>query len=180
MPFNIDVPELIILIVLAIIIFGPDKLPDLARKTARVINYVRGIANGARDQLTEQLGPEFSDLRPQALAQNLLLGGEDLSEVKAVVTDAKTSLLDAKGTLTDAGASVSQAGQSVIDVGRTTGTAEVVASPSGVSTAPVGVVGVPVGVGALGVGAGDPVAGRPGTAPAREAEFVTPFDPEAT
>ncbi len=72
--------EIVVLAVLAVIIFGPEKLPDLARKTARVFHYLRGIANDARGQLRAELGPEYadislSDLNPRNAGQRLL--GED-------------------------------------------------------------------------------------------------------
>ncbi len=54
--------EILLLVVLAVIIFGPEKLPDLARKAARVVNYLRGIANDARGQLREY-APELADLQ---------------------------------------------------------------------------------------------------------------------
>ncbi len=53
--------EIVLLVVLAVIIFGPEKLPELARKAARVLNYLRGIANDARGQLREY-APELADL----------------------------------------------------------------------------------------------------------------------
>jgi len=77
---DFNAAEVVLLAVLAVIIFGPEKLPELARKVARVVNYLRGIANDARGQLREQLGPEFddiqlSDLNPRTLGTKLL--GED-------------------------------------------------------------------------------------------------------
>ncbi len=70
--------ELVLLAVFAVIIFGPEKLPELARKTARVIHYVRNIANDAQGRLREELGPEYanlqlSDLNPKALVNKHLL-----------------------------------------------------------------------------------------------------------
>ena len=75
--------EIVVLAVLAVIIFGPEKLPDLARKAARVIQYLRGIANDARGQLRAELGPEYadislSDLNPRNLGQRLL--GEETTQ----------------------------------------------------------------------------------------------------
>jgi len=74
---DINGPEILVLLVLAVIIFGPEKLPDLARKAARVLNYLRGIANDAQGRLREELGPEFADLNlanlnPKALAASVL------------------------------------------------------------------------------------------------------------
>lgn len=99
--------EILVLAVLAVIIFGPEKLPELARKTARVFNYLRGIANDARGQLREQLGPEFddlhlSDLNPRALGTRLL--GDD-----AVRDLADTKQTAAAGAAAVAGAVRSQA-----------------------------------------------------------------------
>ncbi|MCW5953546.1 MAG: Sec-independent protein translocase subunit TatB [Propionibacteriaceae bacterium] len=96
---DFNAAEILVLAVLAVIIFGPEKLPELARKTARVINYVRGIANDARGQLREQLGPEFddihlSDLNPRTLGAKLL--GEDaardIAEVGRTATAAASDL----------------------------------------------------------------------------------------
>ena len=54
--------EIVLLLVLAIVLFGPEKLPELARKSARLLHHFRRIANDARGQLQQQLGPEFADL----------------------------------------------------------------------------------------------------------------------
>lgn len=77
---DFNAAEVLVLAVLAVIIFGPEKLPELARKAARVFTYLRRVANDARGQLREQLGPEFddlhlSDLNPRTMGARLL--GED-------------------------------------------------------------------------------------------------------
>ncbi len=74
--FNIS--EILVLGVLAVIIFGPEKLPEVARKAARVLNYLRNIANDAQGRLRQELGPEFADLEladlnPRAFVQKNLL-----------------------------------------------------------------------------------------------------------
>ena len=61
--FNIDASELILLLILGVVMFGPEKLPMFARKAARVFVAVRNIANNAQTQLREELGPEYSDLK---------------------------------------------------------------------------------------------------------------------
>ncbi len=96
---DFNAAEILVLAVLAVLIFGPEKLPELARKTARVVAYVRNIANDARGQLREQLGPEFddihlSDLNPRTMGAKLL--GEDatrdLAEVGRTAADAASDL----------------------------------------------------------------------------------------
>ena len=46
---DINGPEFMLLLVLAVILFGPERLPDLARKAARVVRYVRTMAGSARN-----------------------------------------------------------------------------------------------------------------------------------
>lgn len=103
MDFNVS--EIVILVVLGVIIFGPEKLPELARKAARVVAYLRGIANNARSQLREELGPEFADIRladlnPRALAGRIL-SAEDMAdlqdiknEIRGVGSELSTSASD--------------------------------------------------------------------------------------
>ncbi len=60
MPMGWD--ELAIIIVLAIIIIGPQRMPEYAAKLARGIRQMRVMADGARSQLRDQMGPEFEDI----------------------------------------------------------------------------------------------------------------------
>lgn len=54
--------EFLVLIVLAFIILGPKQLPEYAAKLARFIVRLRRMANDAKVQLKEQMGPEYEDL----------------------------------------------------------------------------------------------------------------------
>ncbi len=100
MDFNAS--EIVVLLVLAIVLFGPEKLPELARKTARVLHYIRRIANDAQGRLREELGPEYanlqlSDLNPKAFVAKHL-GPDATAELDSVATEmrgARTSLDDA-------------------------------------------------------------------------------------
>ena len=92
--FDIGAPEFLLLIVAAVILFGPEKLPEFARKAARVISYVRNIAGNAQQQLGKELGPEFEnmdirDLNPKAFVQKHLL-----DDVEPIVADVKSDLDD--------------------------------------------------------------------------------------
>jgi sec-independent protein translocase protein TatB len=60
--FDINVWEILTIAVLALLVFGPEKLPGLAADAARLLREVRKMATGARQDLKESLGPELNDL----------------------------------------------------------------------------------------------------------------------
>ncbi|QRP45072.1 Sec-independent protein translocase protein TatB [Amycolatopsis sp. FDAARGOS 1241] len=55
--------EILVLIVAGLFILGPERLPEAASWLAKSVRKVREFANGARDQLREEMGPEFDQLR---------------------------------------------------------------------------------------------------------------------
>jgi sec-independent protein translocase protein TatB len=59
--FGIGLPELLVIIVVAVIVFGPDRLPEFARQAGRLVRQVREFTNSARDDIRNELGPEFAD-----------------------------------------------------------------------------------------------------------------------
>ena len=54
--------EAIILLVLGVVILGPERLPEYAAKLGRLVRQARAMAEGAKGQLREQMGPEFDDI----------------------------------------------------------------------------------------------------------------------
>lgn len=60
--FDINGWELIVLAMVAVVVLGPERLPVYAAKLARAVRQVRSLAEGARSQLKEQLGPDFDDV----------------------------------------------------------------------------------------------------------------------
>ena len=86
--FDINVWEIMTIAVLALLVFGPEKLPGLAADAARLLREVRKMATGARQDLKESLGPElndlnFSDLDPRSFVKRNLFDPID-DEVKVV------------------------------------------------------------------------------------------------
>jgi sec-independent protein translocase protein TatB len=76
--FNLDLPKLIVLGVIALIVFGPERLPSLAAQAGRALRELRRMADGARSELQENLGPEFSqfdinDINPKRFVRKHLL-----------------------------------------------------------------------------------------------------------
>ena len=60
--FDVGLLELAVIALVAVIVFGPDKLPDLARQAARLLHRARTLATDARDELRSELGPDYADL----------------------------------------------------------------------------------------------------------------------
>jgi sec-independent protein translocase protein TatB len=59
--FDLSVGKLLVLAVIAIIVFGPERLPKVAAQAGRALRELRRMAEGATNDLREGLGPEFSD-----------------------------------------------------------------------------------------------------------------------
>jgi sec-independent protein translocase protein TatB len=59
--FDLSLWKLLALAVVALIIFGPDQLPKIAGQAGRALRDLRRIAEGAKSDLQEGLGPEFRD-----------------------------------------------------------------------------------------------------------------------
>jgi sec-independent protein translocase protein TatB len=59
--FDLSFLKLLVLGVLALVIFGPDQLPKLASQAGRALRDLRRLADSARADLQDGLGPEFRD-----------------------------------------------------------------------------------------------------------------------
>jgi sec-independent protein translocase protein TatB len=68
--FDLSIGKILVLAVIALVLFGPDQLPKMAAQAGRALRDLRRLADGARADLREGLGPEFSnfdvtDLNPK-------------------------------------------------------------------------------------------------------------------
>ncbi|AVV40637.1 sec-independent translocase [Streptomyces sp. ID05-04B] len=95
--------ELVTIIVLAVLVFGPDKLPKVIQDVMRTVRKIREFSESAKADIRSELGPEFKDfefedLNPKTFIRKQLdndeLGlkelrnGFDLKKEMAEVTDA--------------------------------------------------------------------------------------------
>jgi sec-independent protein translocase protein TatB len=65
--FDFGAGEIIGLAILAMVLVGPDKLPQFAVEAAKVVKKLRALATTATNELKENLGPGFEDLKPADL-----------------------------------------------------------------------------------------------------------------
>ena len=80
--FDIGLPELMVLALVALFVFGPDRLPDVARQAGRMVRKLRETVTQARSHLADEFGPEFKDmdlrdLNPRTLVQKHILDDLD-------------------------------------------------------------------------------------------------------
>ena len=60
--FDIHGWQSVIIAVIAMLLIGPERLPGYVAKLRAWIRDLRSLAEGAKDQLREQMGPEFDDV----------------------------------------------------------------------------------------------------------------------
>ncbi|GAA0651379.1 sec-independent translocase [Streptomyces thermocarboxydovorans] len=114
--------ELVTLVILAVLVFGPDKLPKVIQDVARTIRKIRDFSESAKQDIRQELGPEFKDfefedLNPKTFIRKQLenddLGlkeirnGFDLKKEMAEVTDAVHGRDSDSGSVPSAAASSS-------------------------------------------------------------------------
>lgn len=85
--FDIGIGELLLLAVVGLLIFGPDRLPKAAADAGRWVRQIRQMATSARQELSDSAGVDFSgamdglrefrDLHPKRLASGLFDDDDD-------------------------------------------------------------------------------------------------------
>jgi sec-independent protein translocase protein TatB len=88
--FDIGLPELMVLALVALFVFGPDRLPGVARQAGRMVKTLRQTVTQAKSHLADELGPEFKDidlrdLNPRTLVQKHLLDDFNDDDAEPVV-----------------------------------------------------------------------------------------------
>ncbi|HEV7187916.1 MAG TPA: twin-arginine translocase TatA/TatE family subunit [Blastococcus sp.] len=76
--------EILVLALAALFIFGPERLPTLAKDAAAGLKKVREAITGVREQMNDSLGDDFAELRdldlrkyhPKTFIRDQLLGDD--------------------------------------------------------------------------------------------------------
>lgn len=77
--------EIVVLALAALFIFGPERLPGVAKDAAEGVKWVREAVTGVRGQLHDTLGDDLDRIRhldvrqyhPRTLLRHHLIGGDD-------------------------------------------------------------------------------------------------------
>jgi sec-independent protein translocase protein TatB len=88
--------ELLVLAVVGLVIFGPDRLPKAVSDAVRALRQVRTLARGAAADLKAELGPEMADLdlaslHPRRLVASVLDDDADAFAPRTPVNDGRSA-----------------------------------------------------------------------------------------
>jgi sec-independent protein translocase protein TatB len=80
--FDLSITKILILAVLGLMIFGPEQLPRMAAQAGKALRDLRRMAENAKSDLTDSLGPDFqdfdfNDLNPKSFVRKHLIDGFD-------------------------------------------------------------------------------------------------------
>ncbi|WP_405790494.1 sec-independent translocase [Streptomyces sp. NBC_00029] len=84
---DIGALELVTIVVLGILIFGPEKLPKVIQDVTGFVRKIREFSDSAKHDIRSELGPEFKDfefedLNPKTFIRKQLTENEDLKEIR--------------------------------------------------------------------------------------------------
>ncbi len=60
--FGLTFEKLLLIAVLAVFLLGPERLPYYASQLARLVKNLKKMADGAKDRMREEMGPDFDDV----------------------------------------------------------------------------------------------------------------------
>lgn len=98
MSFGLTFEKLLIIGIIAVFLLGPDRLPYYASQLARFVKMLRGMANGAKERMREEMGPDFDDVDwkkldprqydPRRIIREALSDDDETPVVKAPIESA--------------------------------------------------------------------------------------------
>jgi sec-independent protein translocase protein TatB len=93
---NIGWPEIAVLVVVALFVFGPERLPKAAADAGRMLRKLRQLLDDAKSELSDELGPELgnldlNDLNPRRFVRKHLF--EDGTDAASTAGSAASAAL---------------------------------------------------------------------------------------
>jgi sec-independent protein translocase protein TatB len=102
---NLSWWEIIVLLLLALFIFGPERLPKVISDAVRMLRNLRDMARNATNDLSRELGTDvrIEDLHPKTFIRKHLLSEEDEANLRRPFEDAYRDLRDVSNEVSDNG-----------------------------------------------------------------------------
>lgn len=61
--FNVGTPELLVILLVALVVLGPNKLPDAARQVGKFVGEIRRMSSGFQDELRDAMQEPVSSVK---------------------------------------------------------------------------------------------------------------------
>lgn len=108
---NLNAWEFIVLVLIALFIFGPERLPKLVGDGIRLLRRVRTMARDATEGLSRELGTQVSleDLHPKTFIRKHVLSDEEQAALRRPLDDLSRDLRTVESDVRRAGSDVRQA-----------------------------------------------------------------------
>ena len=90
---NVGWGEILVLMVVGLVVLGPERLPGAIRWTSSALRQARDYLSGMTTQLREDMGPDFDDLREPLFELNKLRGMTPRAALTKHLLDGDDSLL---------------------------------------------------------------------------------------
>lgn len=92
--FGLSFEKLFIIAIIAVILLGPERLPYYASQLAKLVRGMRDLANGAKERMREEMGPDFDEVDwkkldprqydPRRIIREALIDDEPVPVIKPV------------------------------------------------------------------------------------------------
>jgi Tat protein translocase TatB subunit len=96
--FNVGTGELMVILLVALLVLGPDKLPDTARKIGNVVGELRRMSQGFQDEVRKAMDDAKTELTPENSAMGTPSTAEAPTATPAVTPDAIPESAPTPGT----------------------------------------------------------------------------------
>lgn len=90
---GLTLDKIFVILLIALFVVGPDKLPLYAKKLGEFVRSIKRMANGAKDRLRDEMGPEFDEVDwkqldprqydPRRIIRDALIEDEREAQVEA-------------------------------------------------------------------------------------------------
>jgi sec-independent protein translocase protein TatB len=87
--FGVGLQELALIAFIAVLFIGPERMPELARQAAAILRKARDFANSARDELRDELGPDYADLELRDLDPRTIVRKHIIEAMEDAESDAQ-------------------------------------------------------------------------------------------
>lgn len=114
--FGINTPELILIIIVALLVIGPTRLPGYVDKLKNLVREVRKMASGARETIKDEAGLDIDDIDwkkldprqydPRRIIREALMDDDDVEALNSLKTAPAAAFASMMGKDEDKSAAV--------------------------------------------------------------------------